>query len=105
MNKLVSFQSHTLYHNDLKLLDSTSLDDELKLSKERLELIVKNKVLVISYPSGSFNNNVTKLAANYYKYGVTTVNGIYKLKEDAYTIPRIRISKKDSIETIGDMLK
>lgn len=100
MNNLISFQSHSTSHSDLTSLDEDSLENELKNSKEQIQSLVSNNVIAVSYPSGKFNSLVANISSKYYDYGITTKNGIYNLTQDKLRIPRIRVSKNDSIEYI-----
>ena len=104
MNDLISFQSHTISHTDLRLLNEKQLETELKGSKETLEKVIKNKVIAISYPSGAFNSQVINIANEYYKYGVTTIAGTYDIENSKLKIPRIRVVRKDNTDSFAGMI-
>lgn len=104
MNWLISFQSHTVSHVDLRLLNYTQLEQELKNSKETLEKSVDNKVIAISYPSGAYNPKVIQMSEEYYKYAVTTKPGTYIIENNKLTMPRIRVSRNEDIKSFADTI-
>lgn len=76
---LVSIGSHTVSHNALATLNSEQIETELKDSKEYLENLLGKEMQTISYPTGSYNSTVLNIAEKYYKYGITTINGIQSM--------------------------
>ncbi len=105
MNDLISFQSHTVSHPDLKKISLERLDFEAKKSKETIKLLVKNEVIAYCYPSGKYNKNTIDVAKKYYNYGVTINYGLYHLNNDPYLISRIRINHGDSGAKFSEKLK
>lgn len=97
MNDLISFQSHTVTHPDLRFKSIESVDYEARISKAAIQGLVKNKVIAFCYPSGKFNENTIKATRKYYDYGITIMNGLYTINDDPYIINRIRISKGDNL--------
>jgi peptidoglycan/xylan/chitin deacetylase (PgdA/CDA1 family) len=79
--------SHTHLHNDLTSCDLSTIENELKTSKEFLEKITGSKVTGFAYPYGKYNNLVKKLVAKYYEYART----IDEMKIDNYEFDRYEI--------------
>lgn len=98
MNDIVSFQSHTATHSDLRKLKVDEIDKEAKSSKETIQQLVSNKVIAYCYPAGKYNNDVLNVTAKYYSYGLTTNLGVYHINNNPYIITRIRIDKTDTGE-------
>lgn len=105
MNNLVSFQSHTATHPDLRTITLGELDYQTRVSKEKIQSLVKNKVVALCYPSGFFNENVIDYTARQYYYGVSIMYGTYFVKDFPYTMSRIRISKGDTVNILEAKLK
>ncbi|OLS39899.1 polysaccharide deacetylase family protein [Bacillus sp. MRMR6] len=96
---VISIQSHTRTHPDLTQIDN--LDNELKVSKEKIEKITGRPVLALAYPYGNFNDRVVQETKKYYKYGLTTTPGPYMkkgLKNELYYLPRIYITYSTTME-------
>lgn len=64
--------SHGLTHNSLLKFDDRQLKTELKKSKTILEDSLQINVDCFSYPYGDFDQNITKLASDTYKYSFAT---------------------------------
>lgn len=106
MQDCVEFGSHTVKHHQLGKMKSNEVDYELRESKRVIEKITRKNVSVISYPNGSYNRNVIDTAKSYFKYAVTTRNGIfYDTPENEYQIKRIKISNTTGIEKFVDFFK
>jgi peptidoglycan/xylan/chitin deacetylase (PgdA/CDA1 family) len=104
INDLVSFQSHTVSHPDLRYESIESVNHQARASKETIQGLVKNKVIAFCYPSGKFNEEVIKITKKYYNYGITIIPGIYSIKDDHYIISRIRINKDDTANSLRKKL-
>lgn len=99
----VRFGSHT--HNMHRItcdgrgrFTCLSHDEALEDLKKSIEIVGNNDA--IAYPFGHVNENVlsvTKEAG--YKVGVTTVSGKAKKGMDPYRLPRVRVSKGESLAT------
>ena len=76
---LVSIGSHTVSHSALASLNSEQIEMELKNSKKYLENLLGKEIQTISYPTGSYNSAVLNIAQKYYKYGITTINGVQSM--------------------------
>ena len=94
----ISFGSHTLSHPRLSLLGSSSLVEELSLSKSNIENRGVNYVNAICYPYGDVSREVLNAAREYYDVGFTTALGLGVInKDDAVldseiAMPRINVS-------------
>lgn len=82
--------SHTCSHLLLAGANKERIEDELRGSKEILEEKIKEPVVSISYPNGSFNALVNTIA---YESGYTRACvsrlGYWKKESNAFAIPRI----------------
>jgi peptidoglycan/xylan/chitin deacetylase (PgdA/CDA1 family) len=54
--------SHCMSHSDLRLLDCTTIKEEIQQSKLDLERIVGRKVKLLSFPHGSYNERCIEFA-------------------------------------------
>ena len=104
MNSIISFQSHSVSHPDLRELDIDKLEYEIRVSKETIQGIVNNNVIAFCYPSGKFNENIIDITKKYYNYGISTVSGFYTFKDDSYIMKRIRINKGDTLNILKKKL-
>jgi peptidoglycan/xylan/chitin deacetylase (PgdA/CDA1 family) len=59
---LVSIGSHTITHPRLAQLDEKTAAHELETSKRSLEEIIGERISLFSFPHGSYNSNVLRLA-------------------------------------------
>ncbi|MFF2450146.1 polysaccharide deacetylase family protein [Neobacillus sp. NPDC058068] len=95
---VISVQSHTATHPDLTKVDN--LDYELKKSKEKIEKITGKAVIALSYPYGSFNNQVVSETKKHYQFGLTTIPGPFSeigTKNELYLLPRTYIKYSTSL--------
>ncbi|WP_251555165.1 polysaccharide deacetylase family protein [Neobacillus muris] len=96
---MFSIQSHTVTHPDLT--KAANLEDELKLSKQKIENITGKPVIAISYPYGNTNHRVIQQAKEYYLFGLTTTPGPFikkGLKEEYLQLPRTYIKYSTSLD-------
>lgn len=47
---------------------------------------------------------VIEISKKYYKYGLTTASGTYNIENNNFKIPRIRIGKKDNMDSFAGMI-
>lgn len=72
----MSFGSHTVSHCALAELSEDEIRRELMESQTTLESITGEKIDVISYPRGSYNQTVIRIAKELnYTVGMTVING------------------------------
>jgi len=82
LSKLFSIGSHSINHSFLTLLSADEVYNELKQSKEFLELKLKIPIDTICYPEGKSNTNIENIAEKIgYKFGLSISGGtnIYKI--------------------------
>jgi peptidoglycan/xylan/chitin deacetylase (PgdA/CDA1 family) len=100
-----SFGSHTLTHHDLTKLKKDEAENEIVLSKEKLESKLENPVDFFCYPAGKFNQDIIELVKRAdYKGAVTTLFGKDNKKEDIYQLKRIRVSGSDTLHSFIEKL-
>ena len=96
----VTIGSHGYSHLHLGALSSEQVHKELRQSKLMLEDLTGKAVDTMSYPHGSYNANVLKVAAEIgYKFAATSNWGVYKVGSNPLEIPRIDIWSHDD-ETV-----
>ena len=86
--------SHSHTHPMLgSLEDETEINDELIISFNRIQQELGVKPFTISYPLGSFDERVIKLAEkNGYKYGLAVEHRFYSThKDNLFAIPRVEL--------------
>jgi len=102
---LVSIGSHTISHLSLGTLTSEQIESELSSSKQYLENLLGKETHTICYPSGSYNSTVLNIAQKYYKYGITTINGIQSMGNfSKYKIIRKPMYRSSGINTFKNIV-
>ncbi|MBP2628122.1 MAG: polysaccharide deacetylase [Firmicutes bacterium] len=98
----MSFGSHTVSHKRLGELATAEINDELAISKAVLESILGKTVNAISYPQGSYNENVIATAQKLgYVTGFTVREGVCSNNSPDFELRRIPIFKYDiGIESV-----
>ncbi len=88
----MSIQSHTRSHPDLTGLSADALSAQLGGSRTDIEEKIGGSVRVLCYPSGEYNEGVTKAArAAGYTLAVTTNSGRNLDPAAALELPRMRV--------------
>lgn len=101
----VTIGSHGYSHAHLAELPETQVLDELHMSKDWLEQTLSKPVTTMSYPHGSFNAHVVRMASEVgYKYAATSKWGIYKLGSNPLEIPRVDIWCYDDARALQQKL-
>lgn len=97
----VAMESHTVTHNRLATLSAQRVQTELTDSKAFLKEKLDVDSTVLCYPYGSFNNMVTRIAKEQYKYGLAMDGGVYIINKhtDPYQIARIYANRSMPINT------
>lgn len=91
---VVTIGSHTNTHPFLTGLSTAALTEELKGSKDALELALGAPVDSVCYPMGACDDRVERLAREAgYRCAVATNPGPRKADDDPYAIKRIKISR------------
>jgi len=94
--KLVKVGSHTITHPHLDRIPACQLRRELEVSKSELERIVGASVDMLSFPFGSFNNDVIRSAkeTGYRKFFTNVpVNGFWMREKELFG--RLSVSPSD----------
>ncbi len=99
---LVSIQSHTATHPDLRSLSEEQLAGEFDRSRLEIARITGRIPTVLAYPSGRNNRLTRKVAASYYKLGVRMDGGLWNTSSDPYLVSRFYVSRD---HTLGDFKK
>lgn len=102
MRDVISFQSHTNCHPNLKTIDKDSVEKECFESRQIIENFTSEKVVAIAYPYGMYNPEIVDTVKKYYSYGITGDNGYFKLIDDRYKIKRVAVTFAD---TLNDFIK
>jgi len=88
----VNIGSHGYSHAHLAELSETQVLDELRMSKDWLEQTLSKPVTTMSYPHGSFNTHVVRMASEVgYEFAATSKWGIYKVGLNPLEIPRVDV--------------
>ncbi len=94
--------SHSNTHPLLASLENEKgIQDELGISGLRIEQEIKKYPLTISYPIGSFDKRVTRIAAaEGYKYGLAVEQRFFNTKrDDLFEIPRVELYQEAGWKT------
>ncbi len=95
----IEFGSHTHSHYLLTLEEENVVEEELKLSKRKLEENLKEKIEFLSYPSGLYNPEVKKLAEKSgYKAGCSNTYGYNEKGADLYALKRLSLEESQSLD-------
>lgn len=94
----IEIGSHTLNHADLRNVDLNVAKDELHLSKSILEEVIGKEVVSFSFPYGSYDDELIKLAFDYgYKFVYTTQPQVIALPANKKVIGRIGVDPNDYV--------
>lgn len=101
----ISFESHTIHHWELNQLPAKLQRNEMIKSKHLLDRLFHQKTIMISYPSGRFNEDTLRLAKKAgYKMAVTTQPGRASRAQGMYSLHRIRITPGMSMQGFGQIV-
>lgn len=97
--------SHTSTHRNLLSLDSTQALLEILKSKEELQRLFNTTIYFFCYPIGRYNNYIVSLVQDAgYLGAVTTLGGFAQKNSALYTLPRVRISGRDTISSFAQKI-
>lgn len=105
MRDRVSFQNHTANHAHLDQLTAEQARSEMTQATDRLQPLTGQTVLALAYPYGGYNETVRSLARESFRYAVATTDGVYRLGEDRYTIPRVYVGRTYDLNTFIQNLR
>ncbi len=96
MNPFVDFQSHTCHHPILTKCTEEELNDELLLSKKKLEILLSKNISHMSYPNGDYDSNImSKVKALGYLSARTTKCGLVGEKSDLFKLKIVGVSESN----------
>ncbi|MCI9448773.1 MAG: polysaccharide deacetylase family protein [Clostridiales bacterium] len=90
---LVSFQSHTAHHNDLKNESADMLRAELAESAEKITALTGKPVRAMAYPGGSFNADIVSVVGEMFDFAYTTKSPTSTPEYQSLTIPRYYVAR------------
>ncbi len=92
--------SHTVHHQNLRLLTGTQLQAELVPARRVLQENTGQPILSFCYPAGQYNDAVVEEVKTAGYYGaVTTGPGIARLMDSAFTLKRVRIDGREGLDS------
>lgn len=98
--KLISFESHTVRHTDLRTLTSEQQDSEAVESKKTLQRDFGISSRSYCYPAGRYNDYSKVAAENAgYKVALTTQPGWAKASDGLYNLKRVRIPAQMTLDS------
>ena len=97
--------SHGHAHTHLAEMSSQDVTNDLKHSKDWLEQIVQKPVTKLSYPHGSYNDDVVRIASEIgFEFAATSKWGVFEVGTKKLEIPRIDIWSQDSRKVLQQKL-
>ena len=90
---LVSFQCHTAHHVDLSYQDEATMRSEFSTSISKIESWTGRPVRALAYPAGSYNDDVIRVASEYFSFCYTTKSPYSVTEYSNYNIPRYYIAR------------
>jgi peptidoglycan/xylan/chitin deacetylase (PgdA/CDA1 family) len=97
--------SHGHVHTHLAEMSPQDVTSDLKHSKDWLEQIVQKPVTTLSYPHGSYNNDVVRIASEIgFEFAATSKWGVFEVGTKKLEIPRIDIWSQDSRKVLQQKL-
>lgn len=101
---LVSIQSHTVNHPTLTECDTEQKEFEIRQSKLEVARITGREPLVMCYPGGRHDDEVTAFSAEHYRFGIIVQDGNYVTGDDPFRIPRYGLYRGVTMEEFVSML-
>lgn len=89
--------SHSMTHPDLSRMSKKELENEICLSKQKLEKDLNIPIRYFAYPRGKYSKKVLDLVEkSKYSLGLTMDDGIIDIKTNPLLVPRIGIDRTHS---------
>lgn len=99
----MDIQSHSITHPRLRTLAPDAAFKEIAESKAILEKRLGKPVIAFCYPFGEYNNAIIEMVKRAgYESAVTLASGYRQRAEEIYTLRRLRVSYRD---TLDDFIK
>jgi peptidoglycan/xylan/chitin deacetylase (PgdA/CDA1 family) len=101
----VTFGSHTVDHVRLALVDSATMEDQLRRSKRALEAHTGRPCRYLCYPSGSVTAEVAIVATRCgYEAALTTNAGLNRVGDDPMLLKRFNLPETGGVaETLAEV--
>jgi len=97
--------SHGHDHSHLAKMSPQDVKSDLKHSKDWLEQVIQKPVTTLSYPHGSYNDNVLRIASEIgFEFAATSNWGVFEVGKKKLEIPRIDIWGQDSKKVLQQKL-
>lgn len=96
----MSFESHTVNHPDLEYSSQENQIAELSDSDRYLDSNLAQDTVAVAYPAGRYSDTTLNLAANNYKLGVTTNEGVATAADGLLSLKRVRILPTTDADTL-----
>lgn len=96
----MSFESHTVNHPDLEYSSQENQTAELSESDRYLDSNLAQDTVAVAYPAGRYSDTTLNLAANNYKLGVTTNEGVATAADGLLSLKRVRILPTTDADTL-----
>lgn len=97
--KGIEFGSHSHNHYLLTFEDQKTITEELKVSKQKLEEYLEEKIEFLSYPSGLYNPEIEKMAGECgYKAGCSNSYGFNHKGIDFFSLKRLSLEESQSLD-------
>lgn len=96
----MSFESHTVNHPDLEYSSQENQTAELSDSDRYLDSNLAQDTIAVAYPAGRYSDTTLNLAANNYKLGVTTNEGVATAADGLLSLKRVRILPTTDSDTL-----
>lgn len=88
----IEFGSHTASHPKLDELNADEIKEEIRSSKELIEVKLGHKINLFAYPYGRYNQNVKEIVKSEFLGACSTSIGLADSYSDPYEIERIDIN-------------
>lgn len=96
----MSFESHTVNHPDLEYSSQENQTAELSDSDRYLDSNLAQDTVAVAYPAGRYSDTTLNLAANNYKLGVTTNEGVATAADGLLSLKHVRILPTTDADTL-----
>jgi peptidoglycan/xylan/chitin deacetylase (PgdA/CDA1 family) len=85
----IEFGAHTLTHPDLTRLPADQIVREMSASKSAIENALGASVTSFAYPFGRYNDQICRIAQQYFSCACADTLGIVSSRSDAYALERV----------------
>jgi peptidoglycan/xylan/chitin deacetylase (PgdA/CDA1 family) len=97
--------SHGHAHTHLAKMSAQDVASDLSHSKDWLEQVIQKPVTTLSYPHGSYNDEVVRIASETgFEFAATSNWGVFNVGAKKLEIPRIDVWSQDSRKVLQQKL-